>query len=108
VKHEAEAYMRQQLKIQTQAHSDHLADVLAVKEKEMERHFNRILNEKLEEEQAAYKIEIGAMLGRLRGMDDALKCNVLYLLVYNTHPYFLIGKLKIDYSCFTCFEINKI
>ncbi|KDR13531.1 MICOS complex subunit Mic60 [Zootermopsis nevadensis] len=70
---EAETDVRQQLKIQTQAHSDHLADVLAVKEKEMERHFNRILNERLEQEQSAYKIQIGALLGRLRGMDDALK-----------------------------------
>lgn len=73
---EAETDVRQQLKIQTQAHSDHLADVLAVKENEMERHFNRILNERLEQEQSAYKIQIAAMLGRLRGMDDALKCNI--------------------------------
>lgn len=71
-----EGDMRQQLKIQAQAHSDHLADVLDVKEKELERHFNRILNEKLEQEQSAYKIQISAMLGRLRGMEDGLKCNM--------------------------------
>lgn len=68
-----EADMRQQLKIQAQAHSDHLVDVLDVKEKELERHFNRVLNERLEQEQSAYKMQISAMLGRLRGMEDALK-----------------------------------
>jgi mitofilin len=50
--------------------------VLAVKEKELERHFKKIHNERLEQEQSAYKIQIGAMLGRLRGIDDALKCNI--------------------------------
>lgn len=68
--------MRQQLKIQAQAHSDHLADVLTVKEKELERRFKKIHNERLEQEQAAYKMQIGGMLGRLRGIDDALKCNI--------------------------------
>jgi len=70
---DVEAEMRQQLRIQAQAHSDHLADVLAVKEKELERHFKKIHNERLEQEQSAYKMQIGAMLGRLRGIDDALK-----------------------------------
>jgi mitofilin len=70
---DVEAEMRQQLKIQAQAHSDHLADVLAVKEKELERHFKKIHNDRLEQEQSAYKMQIGAMLGRLRGIDDALK-----------------------------------
>jgi Mitochondrial inner membrane protein. len=68
--------MRQQLKIQAQAHSDHLADVLTVKERELERHFKKIHIERLEQEQSAYKMQIGAMLGRLRGIDDALKCNI--------------------------------
>lgn len=68
--------MRQQLKIQAQTHSDHMADALAVKEKELERHFKKIHNERLEQEQSAYKMQIGAMLGRLRGIDDALKCNI--------------------------------
>lgn len=73
---DAEAEVRQQLKIQAQAHSDHLADVLAVKERELERQFKKIHNERLEQEQSAYKMQIGAMLGRLRGIDDALKCNI--------------------------------
>jgi hypothetical protein len=28
--------------------------------------------------------------------------------MYNTHPYFWIGKLKNKYWCITHFEINKI
>ncbi|XP_069695469.1 MICOS complex subunit Mic60 [Periplaneta americana] len=70
---ESESDVRQQLKIQAQAHTDHLADAVAIKQKELERHFQRIHNERLEEEHAAYKMQLAAMLGRLRGMDDALK-----------------------------------
>jgi hypothetical protein len=91
---DVEAEMRHQLKIQAQAHSDHLADVLAVKEKELERHFKKIHNERLEQEQSAYKMQIGAMLGRLRGIDDALKCNTNVIV----RTFYFIGQ----YSNFGC------
>lgn len=72
---ENEARLRQQLKQQSEAHSDHLEDAVTEKEKELRRIFNRELNEKLSVEQATYKLQLATMLGKLRGMDTALKGN---------------------------------
>lgn len=74
---ENEAKLRQQLKQQSEAHSDHLQDAVSEKEKELRRIFNRELNEKLSVEQATYKLQLATMLGKLRGMDTALKGNNL-------------------------------
>lgn len=71
-----EARLRQQLKQQSEAHSDHLEDAVTEKEKELRRIFNRELNEKLSVEQATYKLQLATMLGKLRGMDAALKGNL--------------------------------
>ncbi|XP_055587192.1 MICOS complex subunit Mic60-like isoform X1 [Uranotaenia lowii] len=65
--------LRQQLKQQSEAHSDHLADALSQKEVEMKRKFQRELDEKLSTEQEAYKLQLATMLGKLKGMDAALK-----------------------------------
>lgn len=70
---ESESKMRQQLKVQTEAHTDHLQDAVAEKEKELRRVFERELNEKLTIEQSAYKLQLATMLGKLKGMDEALK-----------------------------------
>lgn len=73
IKVENEAKLRAQLKKQSEAHVDHLEDALNEKEKELRRVFNRELNEKLSVEQAAYKLQLATMLGKLRGMDSAMK-----------------------------------
>lgn len=70
---ESEAKLRQQLKVQTEAHTDHLQDALLEKEKELRRVFNNELSEKLSVEQSAYKLQLATMLGKLKGMDAALK-----------------------------------
>ncbi|XP_055313311.1 MICOS complex subunit Mic60 isoform X2 [Sitodiplosis mosellana] len=70
---ENEAKLRKQLKVQSEAHSDHLQDALIEKEKELRRVFNNELSEKLSVEQSAYKIQLATMLGKLKGMDSALK-----------------------------------
>ncbi|XP_031616740.1 MICOS complex subunit Mic60 isoform X2 [Contarinia nasturtii] len=70
---ESEGKLRKQLKVQTEAHSDHLQDALSEKEKELRRIFNNELNEKLSVEQSAYKLQLATMLGKLKGMDSALK-----------------------------------
>lgn len=72
---ENEAKLRQQLKVQSQAHTDHIQDALSEKEKELRRVFNNELNEKLSVEQSAYKLQLATMLGKLKGMDSALKGN---------------------------------
>lgn len=70
---EHEAKLRKQLKIQSEAHTDHLQDALTEKEKELRRVFNNELSEKLSVEQSAYKLQLATMLGKLKGMDTALK-----------------------------------
>lgn len=70
---ESEAKLRKQLKYQAEAHADHLADAVTEKEKELRRIFNRELNEKLSVEQAAYKLQLATIIGKLKGMDTALK-----------------------------------
>lgn len=70
---EQEGKLRKQLKIQSEAHTDHLQDALAEKEKELRRVFNNELSEKLSVEQSSYKLQLATMLGKLKGMDSALK-----------------------------------
>ncbi|XP_058062762.1 MICOS complex subunit Mic60 isoform X2 [Anopheles bellator] len=69
---ELEQQLRDQVKRQTDAHIDHLKDSLAQKEAEMKRKFQRELNEKITTEQASYKLQLAAMLGKLKGIHKAL------------------------------------
>lgn len=78
IQSENEAKLRQQLKVQSEAHSDHLIDALTEKEKELRRVFNNELNEKLSVEQSTYKLQLSTMLGKLKGMDSALKGNISF------------------------------
>jgi MICOS complex subunit MIC60 len=73
IKAETEKSLRDQLKKQIEAHSDHLKDAIANKEAEMKRLFARELDEKLANERASYNTQLAAMLGKLKGMDSALK-----------------------------------
>ncbi|XP_035891440.1 MICOS complex subunit Mic60 isoform X2 [Anopheles stephensi] len=69
---ELEQQMREQMKRQTEAHIDHLKDALTQKEVEMKRKFQRELDEKITTEQASYKLQLAAMLGKLKGIHNAL------------------------------------
>lgn len=73
IKAEADKTLREHMKKQSEAHADHLSDAMAQKEAELKRVFNRELSEKLSTEQAAYKEHLAAMLGKLKGIDAALK-----------------------------------
>ncbi|KAG4075514.1 hypothetical protein HA402_003339 [Bradysia odoriphaga] len=73
IKAEADKTLREHLKKQSEAHADHLSDAISQKEAELKRVFNRELSEKLSTEQAAYKEHLAAMLGKLKGIDAALK-----------------------------------
>lgn len=73
IKAEAEKSLREQLKKQIEAHTDHLNDALSTKEAEMKRKFARELDEKLANERASYNTQLATMLGKLKGMDSALK-----------------------------------
>lgn len=61
------------MKKQIEAHADHLNDAVSQKEAEMKRLFARELDEKIASERASYNSQLASMLGKLKGMDSALK-----------------------------------
>ncbi|XP_049860791.1 MICOS complex subunit Mic60 isoform X2 [Schistocerca gregaria] len=73
LKAEAERELRTQLKRQAEAHSDHLHDALALREVELSRKYQRTADERIAEEQAKYKLQIASMMGRLKGLETALR-----------------------------------
>ncbi|XP_037814732.1 MICOS complex subunit Mic60 isoform X1 [Lucilia sericata] len=73
IRADAEKQLRQQLKQQAEAHVDHLKDAVSSKENEMKRNFSKELEDKLATEKANYKLQLAAMLGKMRGMDAALQ-----------------------------------
>jgi mitofilin len=73
IKAETERNLKDQLKKQIEAHTDHLNDALSQKEAEMKRLFNRELDERLANERASYNTQLAIMLGKIKGMDAALK-----------------------------------
>lgn len=74
--------LRRQLKLQEQVHTDHLREALSVKEKEAERMLNRILSEQSEADSIKYKSQLAAIVGRLRGLEAALKGEFLFVHQY--------------------------
>lgn len=73
LKCETEKELRRQLKLQSEAFADHLGDALKVREQELEREFTRKLDEQLEAEKCKFKMQMAAIMGRLQGLDKALK-----------------------------------
>ncbi|XP_037729680.1 MICOS complex subunit Mic60 isoform X2 [Drosophila subpulchrella] len=69
---ESDKLLRLQLKKQAEAHADHIKDIVAQRETDLTRSFKRELEDKLASEKANYKLQLAAMLGKLRGMDAAL------------------------------------
>lgn len=73
IKYETEKDLRNSLKKQAEAHIDHVKEALDIKEIEMRRKFQRELEEKLSNENASYKQQLAMMIGKIKGMDEALK-----------------------------------
>lgn len=59
--------------MQSQAFADHLNDAIKLKEQEVEVKLTRDFDEKLLEEKCKHKEQLAAMVGRLRGLDQAIK-----------------------------------
>lgn len=98
------------MKRQSEAHTDHLTDALAQKEVEMKRKFQRELDEKITTEQAAYKLQLAAMLGKLKGMDAALKGRSLTVFKINCDlsPLTVVCLCDFVFSCFSSFIVINI
>lgn len=86
--------MRHKLKVQSQAFTDHLADALKLREEELKRMVGRDFDEKLTEERCRFKAQVAAMVGRLKGMDDAFKGTHLFFicLIYQNNSSVCIKK----------------
>lgn len=72
MKEELEGELRSQLKRQAAAHSDHLADVLYVQEKELENKWSSILQDKVQSEKDTYLSSLARIQGQLDGLKGAL------------------------------------
>ncbi|XP_076650501.1 inner membrane mitochondrial protein mitofilin isoform X4 [Halictus rubicundus] len=68
--------MRRQLRLQEQVHTDHLREALQAKEQEAGRNLNRALNEQSEADGLKYKSQLASVVGRLRGLESALKARM--------------------------------
>lgn len=73
MRQEGEQRIRETLRKQAEAHVDHLNEAIKLKEKEMRRLFERELDDRVTKEKTSYKTQLAAYLGKLRGMEDALK-----------------------------------
>lgn len=82
---ETERDLRQQLKLQSEAFQDHLNDAIKTREMEIEQNYGRNFDEKLMTERSKFKEQVAAMVGRLRGMDQAMKGNVFLTLFCATN-----------------------
>lgn len=65
--------LREQLKRQSQVFTDHLDEAVKTRALEIERLLTRKFDEQLESEKVKYKMQLAAMVGRLRGLDHAIK-----------------------------------
>lgn len=70
---EADNELREQLKRQSQAFTDHLNEAIKIKASEIERVLTRKYDELLESERCQYKIQLAAAVGRLKGLDQAIQ-----------------------------------
>lgn len=77
-KREAELELREQLKRQSQAFTDHLEDAVKTREMEIERSLARKFDEMLESERCRFKMQLAAVVGRLKGLDKAIKGNYIF------------------------------
>lgn len=70
-----ELELRKQLARQAAAHSQHLQEVLSVREKELLKRFEHQLHGKLIEERGKFSAEISGWVARLRGIEQAVEAH---------------------------------
>ncbi len=81
--------LRHQLMRQAGAHSDHLADVLQVQEKEIYRKYEVKLDEEILAERDRFRADLAGDITRLRAIEQAVEGQLLYELFFV--QYALIG-----------------
>ncbi|XP_068710164.1 MICOS complex subunit Mic60-like [Montipora foliosa] len=68
-----EASLRQQLRRQAAAYSDHLAEVLRLQETELKDRHQKDLQRKLKEEKSAFEVQLSGALAHLRGIEAVVE-----------------------------------
>lgn len=81
---DAEKALILQLKEHAQNFQDTLKKALRGKEEELIRKFGRNFDERLTQEKCLFKEQLAKMIGRLKGMDDAMKGNFCYKDLHDT------------------------
>lgn len=72
IREDLEGELRAQLKRQAAAHSDHLADVLTVQEKDLERRWSGRLEDEIQHVKDTYLTSLSKMQGQLGGLKNAM------------------------------------
>ncbi|XP_046383947.1 MICOS complex subunit Mic60 isoform X2 [Ischnura elegans] len=67
---------KDEMKKAADAHAKHLADAVTARTLELERRYKRELDEQVTAEKLAYKSKLASYLGRLQGIDAAMKARV--------------------------------
>ena len=70
---ESEKELRNQLKIQSETFHDHLRDAITTNENQLKRNFARDLDEKVAAEKCKFQLQLAAMVGRIKAMDELFK-----------------------------------
>lgn len=65
--------LKTQLRRQAEVHKDHLDDVAFLKDKEAERKIQQNISEKVEDLKINYNRQLAKIIGRMKGLDIALK-----------------------------------
>lgn len=88
------------MKRQSQAFADHLEEALLQKEKEIDRNLARMFDEKLEEEKCRFKMQLAAMIGRLRGLDRTMKSKLEFIPISLKPDFFTSEAIEFDNKVF--------
>lgn len=80
-KADAQRDLKDQVKRLTQAHNENIDETVKLRESELNRQFEKILHEQLSNERLEYQIKLNNMVGKVQGMDAAIKGLFAFLFV---------------------------
>lgn len=86
LKAESEKELKEQLKRQAEVHADYLEDVIELKNREMERQMKQNVNEKVEDMKINYNRQLARVIGRMKGLDVAMKGIYLLCCLLRNYP----------------------
>lgn len=65
--------LKNHLRRQAEVYKDHLDEIVYLKDQEAERKLKHSIDEKIEQMQINYNIQLARIIGRMKGIDFALK-----------------------------------